>query len=390
MTIKLAASLILAMAPGSFARDCAVVVRSVTDLGETSITRVCVLDGVAFVYGKASSYAFDVADPSTLRLLAKGPALPSTWVKDFAFLPGRIVVAGNGIGLLDPKRPAGLAPKHVIGNGLFTSIAADGSRIYAATFVGNESFLHVLDMSDPVAPLSLAVHQAEPYKFFGPMGTVLPNFLAAAYGDSVADVVLYDLSDPTLLVPAAVILPKFASVSIRDVTASPGRVHVGTDWYNAQEVIELDTTIPTRAKQIASFDAGQYGEASVVASSNYVAFTRHSLATGAQVHILSRQIGPSKPIAAINLSGKAVPATFPIAMHENLIFVANGGVLTIIEIDPLPCHADCDCSASLNIDDFICYQTRFALGDPYADCDADGSLSIDDFVCFQAKFSLGC
>ncbi len=54
------------------------------------------------------------------------------------------------------------------------------------------------------------------------------------------------------------------------------------------------------------------------------------------------------------------------------------------------CTADCDESGSLTIDDFICFQTLFAIADPTADCDASGDLSIDDFICFQTLFALGC
>ncbi len=54
------------------------------------------------------------------------------------------------------------------------------------------------------------------------------------------------------------------------------------------------------------------------------------------------------------------------------------------------CYADCDASGSLDIDDFICFQTFFAIGDPSADCDASGSLTIDDFICFQTLFAVGC
>jgi hypothetical protein len=55
-----------------------------------------------------------------------------------------------------------------------------------------------------------------------------------------------------------------------------------------------------------------------------------------------------------------------------------------------PCFPDCDASGALTIDDFICFQTFFAIGDPYADCDASGNLSIDDFICFQTFFAIGC
>jgi hypothetical protein len=54
------------------------------------------------------------------------------------------------------------------------------------------------------------------------------------------------------------------------------------------------------------------------------------------------------------------------------------------------CYPDCDGSGGLDIDDFICFQTFFAIGDPYADCDASGTLNIDDFICFQTFFAIGC
>ncbi len=54
------------------------------------------------------------------------------------------------------------------------------------------------------------------------------------------------------------------------------------------------------------------------------------------------------------------------------------------------CDPDCDASGSLDIDDFICFQTLYAIGDPKADCDADGQLLIDDFICFQTLYAIGC
>jgi hypothetical protein len=54
------------------------------------------------------------------------------------------------------------------------------------------------------------------------------------------------------------------------------------------------------------------------------------------------------------------------------------------------CYADCEQDGDLDIDDFVCFQTIFALGLDAADCDADGVLSIDDFICFQTSFAVGC
>lgn len=51
--------------------------------------------------------------------------------------------------------------------------------------------------------------------------------------------------------------------------------------------------------------------------------------------------------------------------------------------------SDMDSSGALNIDDFITFQTFFALGDPAADLDANCALNIDDFITFQTLFALG-
>ncbi len=86
-------------------------------------------------------------------------------------------------------------------------------------------------------------------------------------------------------------------------------------------------------------------------------------------------LNPDKPAAI-------PPGTFKVDYIDG-----NGGAKLIVAED---CAADCDGSGSLNIDDFVCFQTLFALGDPAADCDASGGLNIDDFVCFQTLYAIGC
>ena len=54
------------------------------------------------------------------------------------------------------------------------------------------------------------------------------------------------------------------------------------------------------------------------------------------------------------------------------------------------CYADCNGDAALNLSDFGCFTTKFALGDPYADCNGDGVRNLADFGCFLTKFALGC
>ncbi len=70
---------------------------------------------------------------------------------------------------------------------------------------------------------------------------------------------------------------------------------------------------------------------------------------------------------------------------------ANGTVGGMLLIDNNPfCSPDIDNNALLSIDDFISFQTAFAIGDNLADFDQDGVLSIDDFITFQNTFALGC
>jgi hypothetical protein len=55
-----------------------------------------------------------------------------------------------------------------------------------------------------------------------------------------------------------------------------------------------------------------------------------------------------------------------------------------------PCYPDCNGDGALNLSDFGCFQTKFALADPYADCNGDVVLNLSDFGCFQTKYALGC
>lgn len=75
---------------------------------------------------------------------------------------------------------------------------------------------------------------------------------------------------------------------------------------------------------------------------------------------------------------------------------STGAEAWIVTLGPGPCYANCDQSTVepvLNINDFICFQSRFAAGDPYANCDQSTSepvLNVNDFICFQAAFTAGC
>lgn len=60
------------------------------------------------------------------------------------------------------------------------------------------------------------------------------------------------------------------------------------------------------------------------------------------------------------------------------------------------CYANCDGSTTapvLNVNDFLCFMTHFAVGDTLANCDGNTLppfLDVNDFVCFQTQFVAGC
>jgi hypothetical protein len=70
--------------------------------------------------------------------------------------------------------------------------------------------------------------------------------------------------------------------------------------------------------------------------------------------------------------------------------VLGGGSEAIAEPVGGECIADCDGNGTLNVFDFLCFQTAFGNGDMSADCDGNGSLNVFDFLCFQTAFGNGC
>lgn len=72
------------------------------------------------------------------------------------------------------------------------------------------------------------------------------------------------------------------------------------------------------------------------------------------------------------------------------VFCGSGGC-------PAPCgYANCDGSTLppvLNVNDFVCFQTRYAAGDAAANCDGSTAapvLNVNDFLCFLNLYAAGC
>ena len=98
-------------------------------------------------------------------------------------------------------------------------------------------------------------------------------------------------------------------------------------------------------------------------------------------------------------SSSPFPSVFGLLAAGDRLYV--GGSFTEINSTPVnriaawvgctaDCYPDCNGDGSLNLSDFGCFTTKFALGEAYADCNGDGIRNLADFGCFTTKFALGC
>lgn len=116
---------------------------------------------------------------------------------------------------------------------------------------------------------------------------------------------------------------------------------------------------------------------------------------------------PASLAAAINDTGAyywTIPALQTASARIRVVVRDAQGNTSVDESDanftiggpPPACYANCDGSTAapaLNVNDFTCFQNRFAAGDPRANCDQSTTapvLNVNDFVCFLNAFSAGC
>lgn len=56
----------------------------------------------------------------------------------------------------------------------------------------------------------------------------------------------------------------------------------------------------------------------------------------------------------------------------------------------VPCKPDCELDGDLDVFDFLCFQGKYSVQDPYADFEEDGDWDIFDFLAFQNAYATGC
>jgi hypothetical protein len=107
--------------------------------------------------------------------------------------------------------------------------------------------------------------------------------------------------------------------------------------------------------------------------------------------------------SAMTLMDDDGPGPASLSLYVGGSITAGNAALTglplsnLARLAPCPaCYANCDNSTTqplLTVNDFVCFLSRFAAGDPYANCDASTLppvLNAIDFTCFLNKYAAGC
>jgi hypothetical protein len=104
-----------------------------------------------------------------------------------------------------------------------------------------------------------------------------------------------------------------------------------------------------------------------------------------------RIAGCSTSTLAINPVFLGDAGTYDVVVTNGCTSVTSGqATLTVV------CFPNCDNSTAppiLNVADFTCFLSRYAVGDSYANCDgstAAPALNVADFTCFLQKYAAGC
>jgi hypothetical protein len=293
---------------------------------------VGVRDQFAYVADAGELHVLDLADPTDPIVLPSvmGPANPWSLLVE-----GDLLCIGSYSGeiiLLDISNRASPSQVGALTIGGYGVEVVQMTRDLVYALAGG--FLHIVDISDPGAPMTLSELDTGPHAVVavdGPVAYVAdPYDFTGVYFTFFSTV---DVSDPST--PTQLGATLFTHELPRSVTIANGRAFVGSTIVNVSR--------------------------------------------------------PSSPY----VEGRWQASPAHILEHRGLLFIAGAGLVTYdLSGCPETCFADCDGSRALDVFDFLCFQDAFLAGDPFA-CECDTSsgawvCDLMDFVCFQEAFAAGC
>ncbi len=334
-------------------------------------------DGVAIAWWNYNTdvVVLDISNPKA-PAIARTISLPSAPSR-VAFDARALAVRPSSLSelwlfdLTNPGLPPTILPI------VASSPVVDGNRLFNANLSTSE--IDIYDIADLTAPKllhSFAPYPQPSYFAFDVRGSLL------VVGNDFYLAKAFDVSDP--LAPTLLSQANFKGGCIGAPPLSPlvrgDRALVGANKSYCGEIDIFDLSdpgTPVFAGWVASPSTASYD-----LSDDTLAVARY------ESGFIPRLYDIKKSGAQLRFEWPTEQAVTWIALANNHVLLLVGPQLRVYRIDR--CPADCDCSGSTDIDDFICFIKDYALKKPEADCDANALFNIDDFVCFQTLFAIGC
>jgi hypothetical protein len=181
-------------------------------------------------------------------------------------------------------------------------------------------------------------------------------------------------------------LPVFLNLRVPGRVSSPPTLDVGTVTQGSVVQLPLvvanggDVALWTVAG-VASLSYSLSGTPGVAAPGGTFAAAAGAAGNSHQIGVDTSNLGPLSGAVMIDSNDPEEPVR---------VVTLSGTVVAGA------CYANCDGSTTqpvLTVNDFLCFQARFAAGDSYANCDGSTSeptLTVNDFLCFQSVFAAGC
>jgi hypothetical protein len=236
------------------------------------------------------------------------------------------------------------------------------------------------------------------------------NSLALAINDNVNNMHLTNIL-PAPIVPAAGQVVRSTWEVFVEQTGGGGSVYIGADmggggfsnatdrgpqllWTTTGSIVY--TANGVQMPLVATYPRGVWQSVQVDMHLDTQTFDFSWAPTGQPLQLIGSNLGfRIPPPAALTMIDRWSIAHFgptpgdevSNAFYDNVTLALVGGST---------CYANCDQSTGapiLNVNDFVCFQNRFAAGDSYANCDQSTMppvLNMDDFMCFQSRFAAGC
>jgi hypothetical protein len=385
----LAAALLVVESAGAQPGDCEPeLVTTMGTLGRAN--SVVVREGIAYVGTWFEHFStYDVSDPAQPVLVGR---VPLPYAAFSMTLDGDRVLGSSGDDGVWVMDISDLAQPAI--SGLVDVASTGGRNVWGITTVDNTLYvandqegLVMFDIANPANPVALGTWTlfAQAYDVevirTTHTGTGEDRLIAyVAYGFD--DLAVVDVTDPAM---PRLLIRRETGREARSVIARDGYLYAGDDG-RGLNIFDISVPIAPQRRGIIEPPEGGYG----LDYRDGLIFTADG-SFGWQIIDVSDPFCPRVLFDAGRIAGGSVGSVAVSGGHAWVDHSSQGLMVYRVEgCQPQPCPVDLNGDCSIDIFDFMAFETWFASGDPRADFDGDGRLTFHDFLSFFNAFDIGC